>query len=207
MNKVIDPKEKSPLNASHRCPTGIGSDESCDSVLLSRFIERQDDAAFSLLANRYAALVYSACRRNSRSDKDAEDAANECLFLFSRSASRITGSIPSWLYVVATRLAMRRLLRDRRRETTSIHALITEPIAPDPQANSEPSPDIDRILVALPEQHRTILVLHFLVGKNQEEIARELGLSRPTVSRRIRDGLALLRKTHDLHGRDILSHS
>ena len=44
---------------------------------------------------------------------------------------------------------------------------------------------VDEGLAALPDELRAVVTEHFLLGRGQKEIATQLGLSQPTVSRRI----------------------
>ncbi|MFW5860462.1 MAG: sigma factor-like helix-turn-helix DNA-binding protein [Planctomycetota bacterium] len=55
-------------------------------------------------------------------------------------------------------------------------------------------PLLDAALATLPEGERACICLHFLEGRSQEAVARELGLGQATVSRRIDTGLQRLRR-------------
>ena len=58
----------------------------------------------------------------------------------------------------------------------------------------EVSPQIDRAVEELPDELRVPVILHFLQGRGQTEIAKELELNQSTISRRIEKGVGELRE-------------
>ena len=166
--------------------------ELSDQALLRQYASRQDAEAFAQIVRRHAGIVYGACLRVAGNAHDAEDAAQECFLDLARHAGSVTTSLPGWLHVAATNHALMLL---RKNATRSQHESRARAI---PRANTEPewsdiAPVIDEALKRLPEADRLPLVLHFLQGKNQEQVAEELGVSQPTISRRIERGVSLLR--------------
>ena len=59
---------------------------------------------------------------------------------------------------------------------------------------AELAPRVDDAVAELPEEVRVPVILHFLEGKSQTEIAQELDINQSTVSRRIEKGLSELRE-------------
>ena len=59
---------------------------------------------------------------------------------------------------------------------------------------------LDEELAGLPERLRVPLVLHYLEGKTQDEVARILGCSRSVALRRLAKGEAILRKRLERRG-------
>lgn len=165
--------------------------EPSDLTLLRQYAQRQDAEAFSLIVRRHAGVVYGTCLRVAGNAHDAEDAAQECFLDLARHAGNVTTSLPGWLHTAATSHALMVL---RKNSTRAKH----EERASAMPRNDEPgwnelAPLVDEALNQLPEEDRLPLVLHFLQGKNQEQVAVELGISQPTASRRIAKGVSLLR--------------
>src|SRR5262245_10815047 len=80
-----------------------------DRVLLERFVTQREEAAFAQLVRRHGAMVLHVCRR-VLSDADAAQDVFQATFLVlaRKSASIIKhGSLGSWLYGVAYRLAQK----------------------------------------------------------------------------------------------------
>jgi DNA-directed RNA polymerase specialized sigma24 family protein len=60
-----------------------------DSLLLERFLQKDDEAAFDLLTWRYGAMVYRVCQRILRHSQDAEDAFQATFLTLARKAATI----------------------------------------------------------------------------------------------------------------------
>lgn len=173
--------------------------ETADRVLVQRFVRNGDGEAFATLMNHYADMVYGTCRRVLGNDDQAADAAQETFFQFLKDAERVQGSLGGWLHQVATRRAvdlMRQETSRRRRE----QAYATD-VLPQVETWEEIAPLVDESLEALPEPLREVLILHFLERRTTVQMARALGVSQPTVSRRIATALEQLRQ--NLRARDV----
>ena len=161
-----------------------------DATLLSRYAEARDAEAFAELVRRHAGLVHGTCRRICGNASSADDAAQECFLLLARHAGRIHASLPAWLHTVAVRVAVR--LRGQH-GAPSLDA-VAEPATPELDAWRQLAPHLDEALAALPDDQRTVVLLRHLEGQSQAEIAAQLGLSQPTVSRRLDAAIAALRR-------------
>lgn len=171
-----------------------------DLELLHRYLTARDAEAFALLARRHAAMVFSTARRVTGNTHDAEDVAQACFLELARRAGQVKSSLAGWLHSLAVSRA-KNFVRDAA--VRSRH----ERAPADPSQASVPSsqreapdwellcPHIDAALAELPEDLREALVMQFLEGRAQWEIARELGVSQPTVSRRVASGIDRLRAT------------
>src|SRR5437879_5186368 len=80
-----------------------------DRQLLDAFVAARDEAAFAALVRRYGPMVLGVCRRVLRHEQDAEDAFQAVFLALARGASSIRkgDSLPSWLYGVSYRVALR----------------------------------------------------------------------------------------------------
>jgi RNA polymerase sigma factor (sigma-70 family) len=157
-----------------------------DAQLLERFVNRRDEAAFELLVWRHEHLVLSVCRRVLHDLHDAEDAFQATFLALVRRGKSISkrDSLASWLYRVAYRVAVRARSRTGRREK---HLGIDPPAAPghdpaDGTAWQEARRVLDEEVCRLPEKYRVPIILLYLEGKSYDEVARQLGCPRGTVS-------------------------
>lgn len=115
---------------------------------------------------------------------DAEDVVQESLLGALKSAKRFEGrsSLSTWLSrIVANQvLALRRYRRVRRAESFD-ESLSGPANTPSPDAPL----DVDRILQALSEEHRQIIVLREIQGMSYEEISEALDIPKGTVESRL----------------------
>ena len=171
-----------------------------ENILLERFAATGDAEAFSEIVSRHAGLVYGASLRILEDKNKAADAVQETFFQLLRNAGTITGSIPAWLHRVATRKA----IDLSRRDTTRKHreAVYSANKLQRTEKWEDISYYVDQALDELDDELKEILIQHFLEGRPMTDIAAEIGISQPTVSRRVETGVATLRKK--LHNRGII---
>jgi RNA polymerase sigma factor (sigma-70 family) len=163
-----------------------------DLVLLRRFAQGRDEQAFAEIVRRYAGLVFSTCQRVLGDRSLAEDASQETFYRLMRKPDAVTRSLPGWLHRAATELAIdaaRSESARRRRE-----AAYADAPKRDPSTWHEMAPHVDAALAELPEPMQRLLVEHFLMGRPQQALAAELGVSPATLSRRMHDALDRLRE-------------
>ena len=87
-----------------------------DGELLERFIASRDEGAFAALVHRHGPMVLGVCRRILRDAHYAEDVFQVTFLLLAQQAHAIRrkGSVGSWLYGVAFRMALKgKRRRDR----------------------------------------------------------------------------------------------
>lgn len=166
-----------------------------DRLLLERFANDRDEAAFETLMHRHAQLVLNVCWRLLQHSHDAEDAFQATFLVLARKAKTVAWreSIAGWLHEVACRVAAEartRVGRQRMRE----HPLNSLPDLPG-ASSSEPSEIptlLDEELRRLPEKYRAPLVLCCLEGLSRDEAAQQLGWTVGAVKGRLERGRLLL---------------
>ncbi|HOZ48257.1 MAG TPA: sigma-70 family RNA polymerase sigma factor [Candidatus Hydrogenedentes bacterium] len=166
--------------------------ESVDARLTKRWQRRGDAEAFRVLVERHGPMVYGVCCRILRSAAEAEDVVQECFEKLARQTQPLSGSTGAWLHRMATNKAIdhlriqgRRLAREKR-------------FAAAQQSGESQAPDdlyeyVAEAIGKLPEEHRSVVIAHFLENQTHEAIAKDLGLSRRTVSRRSAEAVELIR--------------
>lgn len=151
--------------------------------------------------DRYSGLVWSLARRFSRSDADAEDAAQEVFVSLWRSASRYDPAVANEATFVAM-IARRRLIdRARAAERRPPAAALID--GSDPAgAASEPGADLSedathaaRALNELSAEQQKMIRLSVYQGLSHEQIASATGLPLGTVKTHIRRGLLRVRES------------
>jgi RNA polymerase sigma factor (sigma-70 family) len=172
-----------------------------DGALLQRFAFNRDQAAFTALVQRHGRLVLNVCQRVLGDFHAAQDASQATFLVLARKAGMLDRSTPlgGWLYKVAYHLALRsRAMAARQR--------IGEQEAADELAGRGVNEDVAGLdqrelhqvireeLQALPEKYRAPLTLCYLDGRSHADAAREIGLPRGSMAKRVGEGLERLRE-------------
>jgi RNA polymerase sigma-70 factor (ECF subfamily) len=169
--------------------------------LLSRYARSKDAEAFRILVEQHQNMVFSTCKRILDNAADAEDVTQECFLRLARSAARLRPPVGAWLHRVAVHAAVAFARRNRSRRAREIRTVN------DSHASAEPAWEalkghIDAAIAQLPGSLRAPVVMHYLEGRKQEEIARELHLTQSAVSKRLERGVAELRRRLKRSGGD-----
>ena len=143
---------------------------------LQRYASTGDAHAFRELVQAHGAMVHATALRVTRDTAAAQDVAQETFLELARKAGGITQSVAAWLH----RVAWNRACDVVRREST--RKRVEEAMA---QTWPDIEPHVDASLNELPNELREVLVLYFLEGRTQAEVARHLGKNQATVSRTI----------------------
>ena len=165
-----------------------------DLALLDRFRQARDADAFAEIVARHQDFVYSTCLRLLGNQADAQDVAQECFLRLLRKANTVQASLGGWLHRCATDLSIDELRsRAARKNREEVSVQMNGHANPGPTWD-ELAPHLDQALEELPDDLRHAVVEHFLRRRTQSEIAKELGVSKMTVSRRTNDAIEALRE-------------
>jgi RNA polymerase sigma factor (sigma-70 family) len=185
--------------------------ELTDGELLQLFAASRDEPAFEALMRRHGPLVFGLCRRLLGDGYIAEDVFQATFLVLARKAGslRKPALLASWLYGVASRLALneRRKAQRRRRHEINRTDLPTDArphldcaaekqtMSTDPAGalgTAELLAALDEELARLPDKYRMPLLLCGVAGKKTGEAARDLGCPEATLKSRLRRGRELL---------------
>jgi RNA polymerase sigma factor (sigma-70 family) len=167
-----------------------------DESLLAQFVRRRDERAFLLLVERHGPLVMGVCRRVLADVHDADDAFQATFLVLACRAARIRrrASLSAWLYGVAFRTARRLVARRKKYTTVSLPeelARESDPLAE--LAIRHDAKVLDEELNRLPAKYRDPLVMHYLLGMPQRDVARELGETTTAIDGRMKRARRRLR--------------
>jgi RNA polymerase sigma-70 factor, ECF subfamily len=169
-----------------------------------------DETAFAEIVSRYRNPITNYLYRLLNDYEEAVDLAQETFVRVYFAAERYhTGfAFSTYLYRIATNLAISELRRRKRRKLLSLTGLF-QPDGeeetdfnptddnPLPDANlleDEQSRIIGRAIAALPEKYRMPIVLRDVEGKSYEEVAQIMGLGLGTTKSRISRARGLLKE-------------
>lgn len=158
-----------------------------------------DRRALDALLRRHHDRILGLCRRLTRHEADALDAAQEALIAVVRGLPRFDhrASFGTWSYRVATNACLDELRRRGRRAVPGLPEDHdgTPRMPPVAAVGIEGLPDrlvVDAALAELPEEFRVAVVLRDLCDLEYAEIADVLDIPPGTVRSRIARGRSLL---------------
>jgi polysaccharide export outer membrane protein len=176
------------LDFLRRLRTSDQARKTTDAELLARFIASRNEAAFAALVQRHGPMVLHLCVRVLGNSPDAEDAFQAAYLVLARRASSISRPelLGNWLYGVARRTALRMRADAARRQALGRDGGPVDGSNPVNEASRrELRQVLDHELSRLPDRYRVPLVLHYLEGRTQEEVAHLLGCPRNTIATRL----------------------
>ena len=147
-----------------------------DLQLLSRYHQRADAMAFRELMQAHASMVFATAKRITRDAALAEDVAQETFLQLARQSKQITESVAAWLHRVAWRRACNAVRDDATRRRIE-DAASAEIASTSESSWAEVEAELDAVIDELPDPLRGPLVMHFLEGKSQREIAKQTGVN------------------------------
>lgn len=170
-----------------------------DEQLIDQFLNQtgeEAETAFRALVVRHGPMVLGVCRHILNQQQDAEDAFQATFVVLARKAGSIQDRrvLGRWLYEVAYRIAVRAKTTAMKRRTLERQVTEMSVTAPESEAGwNELKPVIHEEVSRLPEKYRTPVILCYLEGKTNEEVAQLLSWPVGTVKGRLSRARELLR--------------
>lgn len=164
-------------------------------------VARRDERAFAALYDQYSSILFGLLLRILRSRPEAEDVLQEVFLQVWQQAAAFDparGRPFTWLVTLTRSRAIDRLrMLDSRDRAAQRSAKEAPPGADatrtdDLAINTEYRELVEGALAQLPEEQRRALVLAYLDGMSQSEIAAKTGQPLGTVKTRTRAGLMKL---------------
>jgi RNA polymerase sigma-70 factor (ECF subfamily) len=164
-----------------------------------------DRDAYRILVAAHERAVTAAVSRIVLHPQETEDLVQETFIQAYRKLSSFKGDsgFGTWLYRIAVNLSLRRLQQLRRTGWTPLDALEgleipdLRPDAPQPEREALFSEDrraLQKALLALSDDHRAVVTLHYFEDRSCPEIAEIMGCSVGTVWSRLHYALRKLKK-------------
>jgi RNA polymerase sigma factor (sigma-70 family) len=167
-----------------------------DCQLIKEYTEKQSDAAFEKLVDRYVNLVYSAAIRQVKDPHLAEEITQTVFIILARKAKTLGPKVilSGWLYRTAQYIsgdALRNLRRRQKREQEAYMESITQESGTE-ATWEEIAPLLDEGLADLREMERDALIMRYLENKSVKEVGEALRLRERAAQKRIMRSLEKL---------------
>lgn len=156
-------------------------------------------AAFGLLVDKYKASIYALAYSKLRHFEDAEDVTQEVFIKAYRKLHtlRVWDNFLAWLYAITSNHCKQWIRSQSKRpdcEFIADHSEYQDHHSMDSYINESVYRSIHEALDALPETFRQVLMLHYFGGLKSTEIAKLLGTSTSTITKRLATGRAKLKE-------------
>ncbi len=175
-----------------------------DRELFTGYAATGSSEAFAEIVQRYSAMVHSACLRILGDAHAAEDAAQATFLIFMRKARKLPKKtvLSGWLFLTAQHAALNERKRLKRRERHERKAAVmrSRPEKAAATGWDDVRPELDTAIASLPARQRSAVVLYYLGGKSEEEVAREMGCARGTVAAHLSNAMGRLRSRLSARG-------
>ena len=151
-----------------------------------------DREAFEMIIRTQSRTLFAIAYGVLQNREEAEDVVQDSLVKAWKTRWRVRDpeKFPAWL---ATITRHRALDTFRRRRTVPLSEQFTEPVGPEP-ADTALDQQLHSALAALPELHRTALILHYFEEMDYRTIENTLGLTNGALRGILGRALASMRK-------------
>lgn len=175
------------------------SGQAADAVLLARFRDEGDTAAFAMLFERHAIRIRRIAERFAVEAADVDDIVQNCFLRVIVGPTDVGAaeSVEAWLCDIATREgeALQKDSAGRQREIPDVDRVDDNvDVRDDVLQQTEEARILARAIAGLPEPYRSVLHLRFHEATSTTSIAQELHRPRETVRKQLSRGIELLRR-------------
>lgn len=189
--------------------------DAADRELLAR-LRAGSEAAYEELVRSQGGRLLAVARRFLESEEDAHDAVQDAFLSAFRSLDRFEGNarISTWLHRIVVNASLMKLRSRRRRPEKSIEELLPrfgdDGHLAEPAVEWRPGPEAElerrelgalilRLIQALPEGYRNVLLLRDIEGFDTEEAAEAMGISANALKTRLHRARQALRGLLEPH--------
>jgi RNA polymerase sigma factor (sigma-70 family) len=169
-----------------------------DQQLLCAYAERQSEAAFAVLVQRYVDLVHSAAFRMVCDAHAARDVTQSVFVVLAQNARQLTDrpALAGWLHNTARNLAVKAIRSDvRRRAREQEAAVMNELLSANPDTSWEHiAPYLDDALGELSEPDRDAVLLRYFNNQDLRAVGATLGISDDAAQKRVSRAVERLRE-------------
>jgi len=175
-----------------------------DEDLVRRYLSG-DAGAFGTLVERHERRMYNLALRMTGREEDARDATQDAFLTALRKLSSFRGeaAFTTWMHRVTVN-ACYDLLRKRQRAPLLDRGSDERELAPEPPPardhaeSSDLSIDVQRALLQVPPDFRTVMILHDVQDLPYEQVAAIVGVPVGTVKSRLHRGRVALARAMGL---------
>lgn len=168
-----------------------------EDIALIRAAKNGSSEAFTQIVRNYKDFIFHVAMGILQDPRDAEDVVQESFVKAYLSLHQLQDerAFPSWMAMIATRLALDLYKKNQRGRSVSLHeGIFLPPAAADETRRSDLRLSLWQALAHLKPEHRAILILREVQGFNYQEISLILDIPIGTVRSRLHTAREQLRR-------------
>ena len=195
-----------------------------DDVQLIRKILSGDDAAFSILVNKYQKSVHALAWRKIQDFHYAEEIMQDTFLRAYKKLPTLKNpnQFAGWLHVIANRLCIDWIRKQNRMQEQKLVVQSLEDTRPEEIEASSYTHHVSeqrmaekteryhelvkRLLEKLPENERAVVTLYYLDEMSTKEIGKFMGVSVNTITSRLQRARKRLQTDQELLGQEFFGH-
>lgn len=162
--------------------------------LLREYARSRDAEAFAELVARHRDMVFGICYRIVGNREDAEDVAQQCFIQMALKSDELHTPLAPWLHRVATHCARNLVRKNSAHKRREKEAAVIKQMQQAERGWDEMKAAVDEAIDSLPKHLREAVILHFMEGMSQQDVALQLGITQEAVSTRLGKAVERLRK-------------
>jgi RNA polymerase sigma-70 factor (ECF subfamily) len=154
-----------------------------DSELIAQSMNG-DDQAYATLIDRYKQALFRHCFAIVRDEDVAKDVAQNAFIkaYFQLLSYNNKFKFSTWLFKIATNLALDELRRQKRRKIVSLDAIEFEPVDKSDSPHTKALyNELYAAVSQLPPNYRSVVSLYYWEGKSYKEVAYTMDVPEGTI--------------------------
>ena len=150
-----------------------------------------------LLYDTFSGKLFTVCRRYTKDDLEAEDVIQEGFILVFRKIDTFgfKGSLYNWMRTIMVNVALRKLQKKSRKDTSYNLEQIEEPAYDANVISSMSAEEIIKHVQKLPDGYRNVFNLYVVEGYKHHEIAKMLDIGESTSRSQLTKARRMLQKS------------
>ncbi len=150
-----------------------------------------------LLFDSYSGKLFTVCRRYTRDDLEAEDVIQEGFMLVFKKLDtfQFRGSLYSWMRTIMVNVALRKLQKKSRKDTSYNLEQVAEPAFESDVISTLTAEEILSHVQMLPDGYRNVFNLYVIEGYKHNEIAKMLKIGESTSRSQLTKARRMLQKS------------
>ena len=145
----------------------------------------------------YSGKLFTVCRRYTKDDLEAEDVIQDGFVLIFKKLNtfQFKGSLYNWMRTIMVNVALRKLQKKSRRDTSYNLEEVREPIYEADYIANMSAEEILGHIQRLPEGYRNVFNLYVMEGYKHHEIAQMLKIGESTSRSQLTKARKMLQKS------------
>lgn len=171
-------------------------------IALVKDCQRGDRQALDTLVRHFERPVFNAAYRMLGNVDEAADVSQTTFMKFFENIERFDPKyrLFSWIYRIALNESINQIKRRKDQKPLDLAPYVDSDVSQESVATSQRCGEVQAVLMELPEEHRTVIVLRYFTECSYRQIGEILDLPEKTVKSRLYTARQQMKSRLQLHG-------